>query len=80
MHGKDYTVIPEIFDGINIFAYKIFDTSNFRHFYNGRKIYYATTYSITLVRAVATRNASLSMEKPASISQLLPLPTACWHP
>jgi len=44
------------------------------------KIYYATTYSITLVRAVAAHNASLSMEKPASVSQLLPLPTGCWHP
>jgi len=33
--------------------------------------YYATTYSI----ATVARNASPSMEKPVSISQLLPLPT-----
>ena len=44
------------------------------------KIYYATTYSITLVRAAAACNASPSMKNPASISQLLPLPTGCWHP
>ena len=40
------------------------------------------TVVITMVRAAAARNASPSMEigKPASISQILPLPTGCWHP
>jgi len=69
-----YTVIPEIFSGINFHQKKNLTYLIFITFIIAKKNYYATTYSITLVRPAATRNTSPSMEKPASISQLLPLP------
>ena len=62
-----------------ILSKKTFDASNFRCFNNRRKFIMLPLTAIPLVRAAAARNASPSMEKPVSISQLLPLPTDFWH-